>query len=80
MDPITSKPMTTQFLDGLLKGKFIAPKASTSNWRIKEKLSKIEIYFKIVEALNNNVGLIGFDETNLPSKEYLSRLLKEKSP
>ena len=69
---------TKKYLNLVLNNKIFVPtRSKTEQWEIQKNCSKIEIYNKLKKFLVPDSKVLGFTETNLPSKEFLLRTLKE---
>ena len=68
LDPIEASWQNNNFLDKLLKGENWAPqKANTEKWKIKKKISRLEVWEKLQKFTLPEKKHLGLNENKLPS-------------
>ena len=61
----------------LLTGQIFAPtKKETEIWQTSKKVTKLEVYYELFAIKIPEKKILGYNENNLPSLEYLLRSLK----
>ena len=73
--------MTNSFLEGILNGKHVkVMKDDTKDWKTERRVTKMQIYNKLVAIQLPDKKTLGFSPPKLPSIEYLCRCLRSLNP